>query len=121
MADARAQAAFHHRPRDQEGEHDQENGRVRETGVGLRRIDDRAEDGGRDGEHRGGEDRQRIGHDGDDSRREDREQPPRWQRQPRRRRREPDAERQTDGRQRRGRSPPTHARWAGCMAAATSR
>ena len=89
-----AQAGFHDAVGDEEGDDDEQHAGVGEAREGLGGIDRAGEHRGRDRQHRGGQERERVQDDGENRGREDGEEVPRLTRQPRRNRRQPDAERQ---------------------------
>ena len=116
VADPRAETALHHGARDQEGQDDQQNRRIREARVGLLRGDDAAQDGGGNGDKRCREDRQRAGDHGKDRRGKDGEETPGLDRQAIGRRREPDTDRQYGRRDTRCCSPDHSPARSGCIA-----
>ncbi len=97
MAEPLAEAALHDRPRDEEGDDDQEDRSVREPGVGLRGRQDAREDADGDGEDGSGQDREGAHDDREDRRGEDREEAPRLRCEALRHGPEPDGKAERDG------------------------
>ena len=93
MAEPLPEPALDDGPRHQEGHHDEQNRRIRETGVRLGGSQKARQHGRGGSEHGGGENRECPDDDREDRGQEQREQPPRRDRESVRRGHEPDDER----------------------------